>query len=122
MTWPFSSEDRPARQLLDFAHGVGDADGDVVERRFDCGRRFAARGQPVFAAALLDEDGFGGGAAAVGGEDGLDIAGEDGRFGGLAHGAILARMVFIGYVVGFATPVRPIACRNIFLWKFLDCF
>src|SRR5262249_18385112 len=64
-----------AAQLLYLAHGVQHAAGDVLERGLHRGRRLAAGREPVALGGALDQDGLGGGGAAVGGEDGADGSG-----------------------------------------------
>ena len=57
------------RKLFDLAHGVCDADGNVVVGGFDGSGGFAAAHELPLPVTFLDEYGFGGGAAAVGCQD-----------------------------------------------------
>src|SRR6185436_10258840 len=67
-------------QLLDLGHGVDHAHGHVVEGRLDGRGRLAARDEPPALGPVLDEDGLGRGAPAVGGQHRAD------RRCGVAHG------------------------------------
>ena len=74
-------------EFFDFTDGVDDADGDIIEGSLDGRRGFAATGQAILSIGLLlDENSLGGGAAAVGGENGFGVGGVL-QLGWVAHGA-----------------------------------
>ena len=62
-----------ARELTQLGHRVEHAQSHVLEGGFHGGGSFASMGLAVLLPNLLDEDGLGGGAAAVGGENDSDI-------------------------------------------------
>ncbi len=63
----------PAGQLAHLGRRIDHADSHVGDRLLDGGGGFAAVRLAVAVAHLLDEDGFGGGATAVGREDDVDF-------------------------------------------------
>jgi hypothetical protein len=80
-------QELPAAQLLDLAHGVEHAAGDVLDRRLDGGRRLAARGQAVLAGGVpLDQDRLGRGRPAVGRDHRADRRRIDRGAGGRVRG------------------------------------
>ena len=65
-------ENLAAGEFFDFRNRVQHAAGDIFERRFDRRRCFATIRLPIFVADLLDQNGFGRGAATVGGDDDVE--------------------------------------------------
>jgi hypothetical protein len=70
---PVVGDELAADELFHLADGVENAPGDVFGGFFHRGRGLAANLEAVLVALLADEDGFGRGAAAVGGQDGLCV-------------------------------------------------
>ena len=62
-------------EFADLGDGVDHADGDVRGRLLDRGGRLAAKRLAIVAAHFLDEDRLGGGAAAVGRQDHVQLIG-----------------------------------------------
>jgi len=69
---PVPVEHLPAGEFFDFGDRVQHAAGHVLKRRFHRRRGFAATGLAILVADLLDENGFGRRAAAVGGNDDVE--------------------------------------------------
>ena len=61
-----------AGEFFNFRNRVQHPARHIFERRFYRRRCFAAIGLPVFVADLLDQDGFGRGAATVGGDNDIE--------------------------------------------------
>ncbi len=65
-----------AGEFFNFCNRVEHSAGHIFERRFHRGRGFPAIGLPVFVADFLDQNGFGRGAATVGGDDDVERLGD----------------------------------------------
>ena len=67
---------------MQFGDGVGDAECDIRKRRLHGGRRFPALRPAIVAIDKFDQDGLGGGGAAVSSDDDLNAVGRGRGLGG----------------------------------------
>ena len=66
-------QDLAAGELFDFTDGIQHATRDIFERRFNRRRRFPAHDEPIFLAALLNENRLRRRRTTVGRENAVDV-------------------------------------------------